>query len=69
MYLFTGELATSKPTGAEKCSIPRDRKTSFIPEVVIPTAPMSPIPESNAWEEHTEQPEDHNVYTVTLHLH
>lgn len=57
------------PTGVEEHSITRDSKTSFRTEVVTPKAQMSLIPESDAWEEHTEQPEDnHNVYLVTLHL-
>lgn len=54
-------------TGAEEHSITRDSK-SFRTEVVTPKAQMSPIPEFDAWEEHAEQPEDHNVYLVTLHL-
>lgn len=67
LYLIPGVSATSKPTGAEEQSITRDRKMSFRTEVVTPKVQMSPIPESDAWEEHTEQPED--VYRVTLHLY
>ncbi|KAB5577215.1 hypothetical protein PHYPO_G00207360 [Pangasianodon hypophthalmus] len=67
-HMATGEPATSKPTGAEERSITRDRKTSFRTEVVTPKAQMSPIPEFDAWEENTEQSEDHNVYMVAEHL-
>ncbi|XP_058246804.1 uncharacterized protein KIAA2012 [Hemibagrus wyckioides] len=65
-HMAAGVPETSMPTGAEEHSITRDSKTSFRTEVVTPQ--MSPIPESDAWEEHTEQPEDHNVYLVAEHL-
>ncbi|KAF4087092.1 hypothetical protein AMELA_G00091760 [Ameiurus melas] len=68
-HMAAGEPGTSKPTGAEEYSLTRDRMTSFRTEVVIPNVQMSPIPESDACEEHTEQqPGDHNVYMVAEHL-
>ncbi|XP_046694900.1 uncharacterized protein KIAA2012 homolog isoform X1 [Silurus meridionalis] len=60
---IAGEPAASKPTEDS-----RDRRARFRTEVVIPKAQMSPIPESDAWEEPKEQPEDHNVYMVAEHL-
>ncbi|XP_027020552.2 uncharacterized protein LOC113654540 isoform X1 [Tachysurus fulvidraco] len=63
-----GLPATSMPTGPEDRSMARDSKTSFSAEVVTLKAQMSPIPETDAWEERTEQPEDHNVYMVAEHL-
>lgn len=72
LYLIPGESATSKLTGAEEQSITRDRKMSFRTELVTPKAQMSPIPESDAWEEDREQPEDkppEDVYRVMLHLY
>ncbi|KAK3543554.1 hypothetical protein QTP70_023881 [Hemibagrus guttatus] len=64
--MATGVPEISMPKGAEEHSITRDSKTSFRTEVVTPKAQMSPISESDAWEEHTEQPED--VYMVAEHL-
>ncbi|TSK92874.1 hypothetical protein Baya_5588 [Bagarius yarrelli] len=60
------EAATCKPADTEEFSITGDRKTSLRTELVTPKAQISPIPEFDAQEKHTAQPEDFTA--VAEHL-